>query len=75
MSKSLRYGKHSFPTSAGFTGSSGKVKNVKGYVRKAPSPGAAVMSGRTRTISQEDVEHGGKGPLLPGYKKGGLAKC
>lgn len=29
---------HSFPSSAGFTGSSGQVSSVRSYTRKAPSP-------------------------------------
>lgn len=29
---------HSFPTTAGFTGSSGQISSVRSYTRKAPTP-------------------------------------
>jgi len=39
MGKSLRYGSHNFPASAGFTGSTGKSQLIKSYSRKAPRAG------------------------------------
>jgi hypothetical protein len=33
MSKTLKYGSHDFPQSAGFTASSGKVQSIKPYTR------------------------------------------
>jgi len=37
MGKTYRSG-HSFPTSAGFTGSSGKVASISPYTRRVPRP-------------------------------------
>ena len=107
MSKSFRPG-HSFPTSAGFTGSSGKVATIGGYTRRMPraalstapkgkfaratppkpgtprpkpklaapmvDPGSALQRPASRKISQQDVISGAKTALLPGYKRGGMAK-
>lgn len=48
MSKSLKYGSHDFPTSAGFTGSSGKVAAISPYTRRVPKSvtGTAGPKGR-----------------------------
>ena len=94
MGKTLKYGGHSFPTTSGFTGSSGKVASIKAYTRAVgkraapPSPGVPPMkqmrrgpaipapmghalTHRAKPVTQEDALHGGKSPLLPGFKKGG----
>lgn len=92
MGKSFRKG-HSFPTSSGFTGSSGKVASIKPYTRRVatkpkgaaislsspPSVAGALTTGhslvhRARPLTQLDALHGGKNPLLAGYKKGGKVK-
>jgi hypothetical protein len=77
-----RYGEFKFPS-----GSSGKTQYVKGYTRSVPKhkyahggPVTAPMSSgdssvikRTRPVTGFDAEHGGKGPLRPGFNKGGKA--
>lgn len=67
---------HHFPTKNGFSSSSGKTQEVRGYTRKVPkyADGGSVDSSvikRSDPMTEADAEHGGKGPLLPGYKKGG----
>lgn len=65
-----------FSTENGFSDSSGKVRTVKSYSRRVPkfAEGGSVDSSvikRTVPMTQFDAEHGGKGPLRPGFKKGG----
>lgn len=72
---------HSFPSEAGFTGSTGMVKMIKPYTRKVPSgPTAKFAQGgsvdnattqRDQPSNELDAEAGGKSPLRPGFKKGG----
>ncbi len=67
---------HHFPSGSGFSGSTGRVQQVRSYTRKVPkyADGGAVDSPvikRTVPMTEADKEYGGKGPLLPGYKKGG----
>lgn len=82
-----KYGSFSFPSGAGFTHSGTNKQNVKGYTRTAPkhkfATGGMVMapmaSGdssvikRAKPVTGFDAEHGGKGPLRPGFNKGGKA--
>jgi hypothetical protein len=82
-----------FPSSFGFTGSTGAYTNVQPYVRrKAFADGGFVrqdnprmkedsigdqgnsMARRAKSYCNVDQESGGKSPLRPGYKKGGMAK-
>lgn len=44
MGKSFRSG-HSFPTSAGFSGSSGKVASISPYTRRVPKAAKASATG------------------------------
>lgn len=103
MGKTFRAG-HSFPTSAGFSGSSGKVASISPYTRrvprqtKAPSPPKAIPRGPTLKVPKPKavpltappkmpdpgamMKPGRKAsmslrlpPMVPGLKKGGLAKC
>lgn len=89
-----------FPESAGFTSSSGKVQQVRGYTRavvkkatggqvkgmkqeaggissyntsKAKTIGDQGNSAelRTKPITEFDKDHGGRGPLRPGFAMGG----
>lgn len=70
----------SFPSSAGFTASTGKVQNIA-YTRKTPhrkplmkAEGGVVdsaLQGRNEPSSALDQESGGKTPLRPGFKSGG----
>lgn len=76
-----------FPASFGFTGSTGAYTNVQPYVRRmprafkdggyvsetVPDPGSALVR-RARPYTEEDRESGGKTPLRPGYKHGGMKK-
>lgn len=78
---------HSFSPKAGFTHSGTNRQNVKGYTRSTPKPKfahggmvtAPMSSGdssvikRTKPVTGFDAEHGGKGPLRPGFNKGGKA--
>lgn len=81
-----RYGNFSFSSQAGFSGSTGKVQNVKGYTRKVAKhnfatggavkvadPGSSVVR-RGQPVTQFDAQHGGKGPLRAGYAEGGKVK-
>lgn len=78
-----RYGNFSFSSRTGFSGSTGKVQNVKGYTRKVAKhnfatggavkvadPGSSVVR-RGQPVTQFDAQHGGKGPLRAGYAEGG----
>lgn len=84
-----KYGSFSFSSKAGFTHSGTNKQNVRGYTRSSPKPGpkfahggpvtAPMASGdsavikRTKPVTGFDAEHGGKGPLRPGFNKGGKA--
>lgn len=70
-----------FPTSAD-TGHSGGSTLVRSYVRAKPMPkfakGGVVGNSavqRSKPVTEFDSQHGGKGPLAPGYRKGGKARC
>lgn len=79
---------HSFSSKAGFTHSGTSKQNVKGYTRSAPkrkfatggmvtapmASGDSSVIKRTKPVTGFDAEHGGKGPLRPGFKKGGMLK-
>ena len=86
--KSGRKENFQFPSSFGFTGSSGKVTVVGGYTRKKFADGGAVRKEgrmtvtklgdvghaavpRGKPVTDLDQQYGGRGPLRPGYKKGG----
>jgi hypothetical protein len=73
----------SFPSKAGFSGSTGRTEEIRSYTRhvpkrkfadggvvKVPDPGSSVEQ-RTKPVTEFDAQHGGKGPLRPGYKEGG----
>lgn len=95
-----------YPTSFGFSSSSGKVQTVKSFTRRAPirgimkkavggqvpgmkktpsSPANLVYDGdatsigdqgnsaelRTKPLTEFDKDHGGRGPLRPGFALGG----
>lgn len=78
---------HSFSSKAGFTHSGTGKQNVKGYTRSAPkkkfahggmvtapmASGDSSVIKRTKPVTGFDAEHGGKGPLRPGFSKGGKA--
>lgn len=78
---------HSFSSKAGFSGSTGRTQSVRGYTRGVPkrkfadggmvvvkgSDGGSALTRRTRPITGFDQEAGGKGPLRPGFNKGGKA--
>lgn len=78
----------SFPSKAGFTGSTGRTQNVRGYTRAVPkrhfanggmvvargTDGGSSVTRRTQPVTEFDAEHGGKGPLRPGFDKGGKVK-
>lgn len=78
---------HSFSSKAGFTHSGTSRQNVKGYTRSAPkkkfatggmvtapmAAGDSAVIKRTKPVTGFDAEHGGKGPLRPGFNKGGKA--
>lgn len=78
---------HSFPTNKGFSGSSGKVREVKSYTRKSPmrkaeggavtAPGNALTQRSAPQPSVLDAVSGGKSPLRPGFSRGGMSgkKC
>ena len=85
--KGPKYGSFSFPSGAGFTQSGTNKRNVKGYTRSAPkknfahggmvtapmSSGDSAVVKRTKPVTGFDADHGGKGPLRPGFNKGGKA--
>jgi hypothetical protein len=69
-----------FPSSMGFTGSTGSVTNVSphvrrfakgGYVRKEVGDPGSAMVRRAKPSTEADREYGGKTPLAPGFAKGG----
>lgn len=78
---------HSFSSKAGFSGSTGRTQNVRGYTRGVPkrkfadggmvvvkgTDGGSALTRRTRPVTGFDQEAGGKGPLRPGFNKGGKA--
>lgn len=79
---------HSFSSKAGFSGSTGRVQSVKGYTRGVPgkkafanggmvvvkgTDGGSALTRRTKPVTGFDAEAGGKGPLRPGFNKGGKA--
>lgn len=68
---------HHFPSGAGFSGSTGRVQQVRSYTRKVhKADGGSVDSSvikRTVPMTQFDAEHGGKEPLRPGFAIGGRA--
>lgn len=78
---------HSFSSKAGFTHSGTNKQNVKGYTRSTPkkkfayggmvtapmASGDSAVIKRTKPVTGFDAEHGGKGPLRPGFNKGGKA--
>lgn len=77
----------SFPSKAGFSGSTGRTQSVKGYTRAVPkrkfadggmvvvkgTDGGSSLTRRTKPVTGFDAEAGGKGPLRPGFNKGGKA--
>lgn len=65
---------HSFSSQHGFSGSTGMVKNIGPYTRKTPcfAEGGSALTKRDKPATELDVESGGKTPLRPGFKKGGL---
>lgn len=83
-----RYGSFSFPSGAGFTHSGTNKQNVKGYTRSPPkkkfasggmvtapmSSSSSALTRRTKPVTGFDKEAGGKGPLRPGFKAGGMIK-
>lgn len=63
MSKTLRYGSHSFPSSAGFTGSTGKLIPVRAHSRKPVKPGGFVrpkISLNSVEVAQSETSPKGK---------------
>lgn len=78
---------HSFSSKAGFSGSTGRTQNVRGYTRGVPkrkfadggmvvvkgTDGGSALTRRTRPVTGFDQEAGGRGPLRPGFNKGGKA--
>lgn len=82
-----KYGSFSFPSGAGFTHSGTSRQNVKGYTRATPkrkfatggmvtapmASGDSSVIKRAKPVTGFDAEHGGKGPLRPGFNKGGKA--
>lgn len=80
-----KYGSFSFPSGAGFTHSGTNKQNVKGYTRSKPkyahggpvyapqSSSSSALTRRTKPVTGFDKEAGGKGPLRPGFNRGGKA--
>lgn len=78
---------HSFSSKAGFSGSTGRTQNVRGYTRGVPkqkfadggmvvvkgTDGGSALTRRTKPVTGFDKEAGGKGPLRPGFSHGGKA--
>lgn len=74
-SSKIKSGFH-FPSSAGFSDSSGRMQTVRSYSRRVvrKAEGGMVDSPvikRTEPMTEFDREYGGTGPLRPGFKKGG----
>lgn len=79
---------HSFSSKAGFTHSGTKKQNVRGYTRNSPkkayanggmvtapmSSSSSALTRRAKPVTGFDKEAGGKGPLRPGFKAGGMIK-
>lgn len=75
------YGDHAFTSKNGFTGSTGKVQNVRGFTRGIPrvhlAKGGSVGNAavlRDKPITEFDKDYGGKTPLRSGFAKGGASK-
>lgn len=78
---------HSFSSKAGFSGSTGRTQNVRGYTRGVPkrkfadggvvvvkgTDGGSALTRRAKPVTGFDKEAGGKGPLRPGFSHGGKA--
>ncbi len=78
---------HSFSSKAGFSGSTGRSQEVRGYTRGVPkrkfadggmvvvkgTDGGSALTRRAKPVTGFDAEAGGKGPLRPGFNKGGKA--
>ncbi len=78
---------HSFSSKAGFSGSTGRTQRVRGYTRGGPkrkfadggmggvkgTDGGSALTRRAKPVTGFDKEAGGKGPLRPGFNKGGKA--
>ena len=79
---------HSFSSKAGFTGSTGRTQNVRGYTRGVPgkkafanggmvvakgTDGGSALTRRNKPVTGFDQEAGGKSPLRPGFSHGGKA--
>lgn len=78
---------HSFSSKAGFSGSTGRTQEVKGYTRGVPkrkfadggmvvvkgTDGGSALTRRAKPVTGFDKEAGGKGPLRPGFSHGGKA--
>lgn len=79
---------HSFSPKAGFTHSGTSKQNVKGYTRNVPkrafasggmvtapqASSSSALTRRTKPVTGFDKEAGGKSPLRPGFKAGGMIK-
>lgn len=72
---------HHFGTKDGFQDSSGRVKSVSGYTRTVHKADGGAVHGpghgaveREVPTTETDAETGGRGPLRPGYKRGGPLK-
>jgi hypothetical protein len=70
-----------YPSSMGFTGSTGTVMNVSphvrrfakgGYVSKEVGDPGSSMVRRAKPSTEADRESGGKSPLRPGFQRGGM---
>ncbi len=78
---------HSFSSKAGFTHSGTNKQNVRGYTRGVPkrkfatggmvtapmASSSSALTRRAKPVTGFDKEAGGKGPLRPGFSKGGKA--
>lgn len=79
---------HSFSSKAGFSGSTGRTQEIRSYTRGVPgkkafaeggmvvvkgTDGGSSLTRRAKPVTSADAEAGGKGPLRPGFNKGGKA--
>jgi hypothetical protein len=79
---------HSFSSKAGFSGSTGRTQQVRGYTRGVPgkkafatggmvvakgTDGGSALTRRAKPVTGFDQEAGGKSPLRPGFSHGGKA--
>jgi hypothetical protein len=73
-----------YPSSMGFTGSTGTVMNVSphvrrfakgGYVSKEVGDPGSSMVRRAKPSTEADRESGGKSPLRPGFQRGGVTSA